>query len=159
MGATTHLLPDLLSGVAQADAAEILALGRPVHLATGEALFRLGEPADRLFLVVRGRVALTLPMRLRGGEENVLVEERIPGETLGWSALVPPNRFTANASASVPSDLLALPQAALLDHLASRPELGFRVSLNVAAVIGHRLQVFQAMWLREMQRVVELRHA
>jgi hypothetical protein len=24
--------------------------------------------------------------------------------------------------------------------------------------MGQRLQVFQAMWLREMQRVVELRH-
>jgi hypothetical protein len=28
---------------------------------------------------------------------------------------------------------------------------------NVASVVGQRLQVFQAMWLREMQRVVELR--
>jgi hypothetical protein len=26
--------------------------------------------------------------------------------------------------------------------------------LNVAAVVGQRLQVFQAMWLREMQRMV-----
>jgi hypothetical protein len=29
--------------------------------------------------------------------------------------------------------------------------------MNLASVIGQRLQVFQAMWLREMQRVVELR--
>ena len=45
----------------------------------------------------------------------------------------------------------------LLDHLAARPDIGYRVALNVAAVIGRRLQVLQAMWLREMQRVVELR--
>jgi hypothetical protein len=45
----------------------------------------------------------------------------------------------------------------LLDHLAAHPDIGYRVALNVAAVIGRRLQVLQAMWLREMQRVVELR--
>jgi hypothetical protein len=33
--------------------------------------------------------------------------------------------------------------------------VGYAVSLNLAAVIGERLQLFQAMWLREMQRTVE----
>jgi hypothetical protein len=33
------------------------------------------------------------------------------------------------------------------------------VSLNLASVIGQRLQLFQTMWLREMQRTVELRYA
>jgi hypothetical protein len=33
------------------------------------------------------------------------------------------------------------------------------VSLNLAGVIGQRLQLFQAMWLREIQRVVEVRCA
>jgi hypothetical protein len=28
---------------------------------------------------------------------------------------------------------------------------------NLASVVGQRLQVFQAMWLREMQRFVETR--
>jgi hypothetical protein len=39
------------------------------------------------------------------------------------------------------------------------PEVGYAVTLNLAAVIGQRLQVFQTMWLREMQRVVEMRYA
>ena len=30
---------------------------------------------------------------------------------------------------------------------------------NIAAVVGQRLQVFQAMWLREMQRAVNNAHA
>jgi hypothetical protein len=33
------------------------------------------------------------------------------------------------------------------------------VARNVSAVVGQRLQVFQTMWLREMQRVVELSQA
>jgi hypothetical protein len=31
--------------------------------------------------------------------------------------------------------------------------------LNLASVVGQRLQVFQAMWLREMERMIELRCA
>ena len=38
---------------------------------------------------------------------------------------------------------------ALLPHL--------NVMRNLASVVGQRLQVFQAMWLREMQRFVETR--
>ncbi len=37
------------------------------------------------------------------------------------------------------------------DHGVSRREF--------ASVVGQRLQVFQAMWLREMQRVVSVRCA
>ena len=147
----------LLAGLPERGAEEILALGERVALQAGEALFRLGEPADHLFLLTRGQVTLNLPMRLPGGEKDILVEEKLPGEALGWSALVPPHRFTLNARASLPSELLRFPRKPLLDHLEARPDIGFRLSLNLAAMIGHRLQLFQAMWLREMQRVVELR--
>jgi hypothetical protein len=52
--------------------------------------------------------------------------------------------------------VLALGRAALLEHFAARPALGYAVALNVAAIVGQRLQVFQAMWLREIQRVVQM---
>ena len=38
-------------------------------------------------------------------------------------------------------------------------QLGQLIALNIAGVIGHRLQVVQAMWLREMQRAVNSAHA
>jgi hypothetical protein len=48
------------------------------------------------------------------------------------------------------------PRAALLEHFAARPRVGYAVVGNVASTVGERLQVFQAMWLREMKRVLEL---
>ena len=57
------------------------------------------------------------------------------------------------------TELLAFPRAALLAHFEANPAVGLAVMRNVAAVVGHRLQVFQALWLREMQRMVELRYA
>lgn len=151
--------PDLLQGLAAADAAAVLALGSRVPLAEGTTLFRLGSEASSLYVVERGRVTLTLPMHVGGRDQDVLVEERLPGQMLGWSALIPPHRFTLNATAPLATDVLALPRQALLDHFGQHPEVGYTVLTNLAGIIGHRLQVLQAMWLREMQRVIELRCA
>lgn len=150
---------ELLDGLTAGESAEVRALGAPVRLAAGDTLFRLGSEADRLFMVERGRVALSLPMHVGGDVEEVLVEERLPGQVVGWSALVPPHRFTLTATAQLETEVVALPREALLAHFAARPAVGYVVTRNVAAVTGQRLQVFQTMWLREMQRVVQLRYA
>jgi CRP-like cAMP-binding protein len=151
--------PHLLAGLTDDQAKEVVALGSRKTLAAGEILFDLGDAAESLFVLEVGRVALSLPMNIQGAERDVLIEERTPREAFGWSALVPPHRFTLKASASMESEVLALPRAALLDHFAARPEVGYAVTRDVAAVVGQRLQVLQAMWLREMQRVVELSSA
>jgi CRP-like cAMP-binding protein len=155
----TSLAPDLLRGLTPEQEAGILALGKPLILPSGAELFHLGAPADALFVVQRGRIRLTLPMELRGHDEEVLVEERAPGQTVGWSALTPPYRFTLTATAPLETEVVAFSRQALLAHFAAYPHIGQAVSLNLASVIGQRLQLFQTMWLREMQRTVELRCA
>jgi CRP-like cAMP-binding protein len=145
---------DLLAGLSPLDAAGVLALGTPFALAAGATLFGLGASADSLYLIRRGRVVLTLPMHIGNHEQDVLIEERVPGQTVGWSALIPPHRFTLTATAPLPTELTAFRRDALLEYCQQHPEVGYAVGMNVAAVVGQRLQVFQAMWLREMQRLV-----
>ena len=72
-------------------------------------LFHLGDAADSIYLVARGRLRLTLPMQVRNREEDVLVEERSSGQTVGWSALIPPYRFTLTATAPLETEVIALP--------------------------------------------------
>ena len=117
-------------------------------------LCALGAEAEALYLIRRGRIALTLPMQIAGREEDVVIEEHVPGETLGWSALVPPHRFTLKATAPLATDVLAIRRNDLLRYCSANPRVGQVVALNIAAIVGRRLQVFQAMWLRQMQRVV-----
>ena len=150
---------DLLTGLADAEIAELMRLALPARLASGETLFHLGDTADAVYLVERGRIALTLPVRVAGREEDVLVEERSPGQMVGWSGLIPPHRFTLNAKAPLETELLALPRLALVEHFATRPAVAYQVTRNVAIVVGQRLQVLQAMWLREVQHLIELRCA
>jgi len=150
-----HTEPELLASLTGDEAAEVLALGSRVQLASGAELFSLGAAADHLYVVERGRISLTLPMQVQGREQDVQVEERLPGQTVGWSGLIPPYRFTLKGTALLETEVIALSRSALLDHFARHPFVGYAITRNLAAVIGQRLQVFQAMWLREMQRTVE----
>jgi CRP-like cAMP-binding protein len=150
---------DLLNGLSEEDAGRLLALGKRVVLTSGAELFHLGDHADCIYLIARGRVRLTLPMHVRDREEDVMVEERSPGQTVGWSALIPPYQFTLTATAPLETEVTALSRDALKQHFAAHPETGYTVSLNLASIIGERLQLFQAMWVREVQRMVELRCA
>lgn len=150
---------DLLQGLEAGEAERVLALGKRMVLTTGAELFHLGDVADSIYLVVRGRLRLTLPMNVRRREEDVMVEERSSGQTVGWSALIPPYRFTLTATAMLETEVVALPREELNRYFAENAETGYAVSVNLATVVGHRLQLFQAMWLREIQRMVELRCA
>jgi CRP-like cAMP-binding protein len=150
---------DLLKGLPAPEAEGVLALAKRLLLTSGAELFHLGDPADCIYLVSRGRIRLTLPMQVRNREEDVLVEERSSGQTVGWSGLIAPHCFTLTASAAVESEVYALRRDALNPYLAAHPETGYAVSLNLASVVGQRLQLFQAMWVREVQRMVESRCA
>jgi len=148
---------DMLHGLGAADAARLTALGSRTHVPTGTQLFELGSAAHDVYLIERGRIALTLPMRIGARQEDVLVEERTAGQMVGWSGLIPPHRFTLKASAQLDTDVIVLPRAPLLEFFDANPSIGYVVMQNVASIVGQRLQVFQAMWLREMQRFVESR--
>jgi CRP/FNR family cyclic AMP-dependent transcriptional regulator len=150
---------DLLKGLPPSEAEQVIGLGQRVLLSAGQELFHLGDTADCVYLIAHGRLRLTLPMQVRSREENVFVEERSSGQTVGWSALIPPYRFTLTATAAVETEVIAMPREALNAHFAAHPDTGYVASLNLARGIGERLQLFQAMWLREVQRVVELRCA
>jgi len=150
---------ELLNGLSQPEVEQVLELGTKLIVPSGTFLFRLGDPADRLFLIERGRIRLSLPMQIRGQQEDILVEERSAGQTTGWSTLIPPYRFTLNASAQIETEVIALPREALREYLVAHPMAGQKITMNLAAVIGHRLQLFQTMWLREIQRAVEVRSA
>ncbi len=148
---------ELFDGLTPQDAELVTALGTPLTVPSGTVLFNLGNRADRIFVIQRGRIALSLPIQALDHSEDILIEERVPGQAVGWSALIPPHHFTLKAVAVFETELLAFPRTALLDHFASHPAVGLTVMRNVAATTGQRLQVVQTMWLREVQRVVATR--
>ena len=156
MAISTH--SQLFFGLTDEHAQAITVLASHRRLSAGDVLFRMGDQAERFYAIESGQVALTLPVRIRDRDHDLLVEECGPGHLLGWSALIPPHRLTLTATAQVETTVLAVPRLPLLLLCDARPDLGYALMKSVATVVGHRLPVMQAMWLREVQRFLGLRH-
>ncbi len=136
------------------EAAQLLAVARPHQCQKGECLFLLGDHADRLYVVLSGKMELTFPLSFGGVVRDVPVESKTPGSALGWSALVKPHRFTLSARAEETSELAAFLRQDLLRVFDAEPRIGYVVMRHVAEVVGRRLLQVQALWARELQRAV-----
>lgn len=144
----------IFSELDEAEAAQLLAIARPRQCHKGECLFLLGDHADRLYVVLSGKVELTFPLSFGGVVQDVPVESKAPGSALGWSALVKPHRFTLSARAAESSELAAFLRQDLLRVFAENPRIGHAVMRHIAEVVGRRLLQVQALWARELQRAV-----
>lgn len=144
----------LFRGLTAEQCAPFVPIARQRHVAAGEYLFRLGEDAAALCIVRTGVVELAVPLRMTLDDRDVVVQEAREGDTVAWSALIEPHRFTMSGRAGTDVDLIAFPRRDLQTTLATHSDAGLRVMTNLALVIGRRLHVVQAMWHRELQRAV-----
>lgn len=80
------------------------------EFAPGEIVMRDGAATPFLGVVEVGRVGLRVHVPERGPQTIVTIER---GELLGWSAVVPPYRATAEAVALEPTRILAFEADAL----------------------------------------------
>ena len=86
----------------------------------GQVLFHEGDPGDRLYVIVDGKVKLG---RASGdGRENLLAVLG-PGEMFGELSLFDPGPRNATASAVADTSLIALGSDDLLNWLTGRPEV------------------------------------
>lgn len=146
---------ELFEGFSDENLRRLLAIAGSRMLQAGEHLFLLGDEASHFFVLVKGKVDLCLPMRLRGSVKDVTVESVGAGQALGWSALVKPHRFTLSARATEPSEVAAFARRDLLTLFDAEPSIGYAFFTKVSEVVGVRLHTVQALWVRELQRVLE----
>lgn len=145
---------ELFAGLPDETCRTIAGLSRRRSATAGQLLFRLGDPADELFVIRRGRVDLTFPLLVMGEEKETRFQSLEAGKTLAWSGLVPPYRLTMSARASTDVELFAFERAHLLRHLAEHPAVGHVVMSNLSRVVAARLHEMVALWVREVQRNV-----
>lgn len=79
----------------------------PRHLAAGEVLYRRGDPAETLYILVRGSVSV-------GCDATVVVPA---GQILGCSTLAPGKRHESTAVAMEPATVWRVSADRLRDHL------------------------------------------
>jgi len=153
-GADPLLGNELCAGLTEGQVAAVVALGVAMAVEPGSRVFMLGQEAQNLFLIERGMLALSLPLSVRGETREITVQECSAGALVGWSALVPPHRYTLSAQAGRDVRLVRYARSDLDRLFIADPRLNAVVMKNLARVIAERLTQLQAMLLRDLQRRV-----
>lgn len=108
-----------------------------VRFEPGELILREGEPADRFYVIRRGRVSLSIESPGRGA---LLIQTLGESEVLGWSWLIPPHRWQFDARALEPTEAIRIDTRCLGGVCATNHELGHLLAMKFATIIAQRLQ-------------------
>jgi CRP/FNR family transcriptional regulator, cyclic AMP receptor protein len=111
---------DFFSGILPADASSVLSLMKPANFANGRVIFSSGDESKGLFLVVEGRVKLSV---LTEDGRELSIAHASPGDVFGEIASLDGHPRTANATTLMQTTLLFLPKPDLLRLVGSSPQL------------------------------------
>ncbi|NMC21073.1 MAG: cyclic nucleotide-binding domain-containing protein [Thermogutta sp.] len=102
-----------------------------------QVLFREGDPADTLNIILEGEVLIQY---LLGSGEMRTVDTLVPGDILIWSALVEPYKTSAYGTTSKPTKVISIKAKELREICEKDPLVGYRLTQEIAKLLAHRLQ-------------------
>jgi len=137
----------LLAYISREDLGELMEICQIETWEEGEIFAREDEPADKLRLVLLGKVALDKRIQLgrRGSVRRANVSIIGPGGAVGWSALVPPHNFTLSGICLKPCKFIALDAQQLRDFMAQNPQAAYKLMNGIAEMVGTRLRDMTGM--------------
>lgn len=144
----------LFSGLENAHRELVGKVAKPRTVVAGAPIFLLGEEATEVLIIAEGRVALQLPVAIRGKGADITIEEKGQGDVIAWSALVAPHKLTLSARALEPTKLVALRRDDLRAVFREHAEIHQRTIDNLCHVIGSRVSLLEALLMRDLQRWV-----
>ena len=100
----------------------------------GEWLFRAGDPANTFYILLKGRVKLSL-----GETGHVIYIVNNAGEAFGWSSLIGRKDFSASAQCMTQTKLIKFDQEKLQKVLDKDPLNSLILFKRLAEILGNRL--------------------
>jgi CRP-like cAMP-binding protein len=107
------------------------------RLREDEVVFHFGERAARFYLVVAGHISVEVAA-IEG--PSLQLQELGPGMVLGWSWLIPPHRWTFQARAKTPLEVVEFDGDAVLARCEADPAFGYPLLKRFSALMSERLQ-------------------
>jgi len=104
------------------------------------AILKEGDPADNLFIVQRGKIALEKMVQLgrHSTPRNATIQYVVSGEAAGFSALAWPHVYSTSGICVEPTRVITVDGPALRDYLASNPAAGYKVMSTLTTLISGR---------------------
>ena len=125
---------DLFKGMSQEVIKEIDSIMIEESYEGDASLFREGDPANNFYILVDGKVRLTI-----GEEGHMTHVVSNPGEIFGWSSLVEDGFYTASAECSLPTKLFRIEKEELDKIFERHPVSGLSFFKRMAGLVGKRL--------------------
>lgn len=131
---------DIFSDLSEADLLAIAELCREETYREGDTLLVEGKPADILFVIERGKLALEKKVQLgqHSTPRNATIGYVGPGEIAGFSTLTHPHIYTTSVICVEPARVITIDSGPLRAYLQAHPEAGHKVMNRIAALIGGR---------------------
>lgn len=125
---------DILAGLSKNFIARMMEVGEKSTQGEGTVLFSQGDPARRFYILVKGRVRLSM-----GDQKNSIYTVNHGGEAFGWSSLVGRGHYTAAAECVAASTLIAFDRDQMEVLLTGDPENAILFYKNLALILGNRI--------------------
>jgi CRP-like cAMP-binding protein len=126
-----------LQGLGDEHLRRLASFARGCDLPPGARIFRAGEEADALYLLLAGRVALEQHVP---GQGPVLVESLRDGDLLGLSWFFAPYEWHLDARAVEPVRACVLAAPALRRAMDQDPALGYALARRLLEALYARLE-------------------
>ncbi|MDY0220386.1 MAG: cyclic nucleotide-binding domain-containing protein [Desulfobacterium sp.] len=104
------------------------------NVGEGTILFKEGEAADHFYILIKGRIKLTI-----GDTGPVVYMAKEAGQVIGWSTLLGRDKYSATATCMEESKMLKVDKKSFLDDLAKAPGSEALFFKRVAEMLGDRL--------------------
>ncbi len=131
---------ELFEGFGEDKLSQIARISREESYEAGEVIFKEGDPAEKLCVVVEGKVALEMKVQLGATpRRQATIEVVEPGQPCGWSAVIGSHPFTMSGRCIEPSKVISIDGASLRRLLEDDPRLGFELLKRVIEVVSSRL--------------------
>lgn len=128
----------LFAGIDPAAFKDLAMAGDEVNLKEGDWLFKEGEDADALYLILSGEVELKINLDEKGARQADL-STLVEGDVTGWSALLEPCAYTLNAVAAADTRVVKLDAAQLRELMDRNTNVGYVLMGRLAQALADRL--------------------
>lgn len=115
---------------------KLVSLAETFRFKAGQDIIGVDQPADRLYIVKSGQVAVEIYVPHHG---RCTIRTGSAGDMICWSALVQPRLATAAVRARVDTEAFGIKGVTLIEECRKDPELGFELYRALTEVIAGRL--------------------
>ncbi len=133
---------EIFEGFSDEELMEIAELCREEYHADGVKLFDEGDPAQKLYLILDGKLSLEKEIQLgrSGSSRRATVSVQGTGQAIGWSSLVTPFLYTMTGVCIEPLKLLAIDGDDIRRLMVSNAEVGLKIMNAIATLVKVRME-------------------